>query len=496
MTSTTVQSKQKSFSTSEKKLRSGSTDVTAESELTSPEPNEVRDWLARNSYNKQIALLDKFLIELRRGRLLVKGPTTTKSTSTNDGTTKTASLNQSSSLLIAHRTVNLLRHMIGSTNWKSGAELLCMLRGLGQELQCNVRGLVAVGNIVRRVMADIREEIEASQHEETNVKKTTAVGGGGGRLSLDSMLWTLPQHVRTSSSRGGHGVSLGSTTKKLLHHVDKATYDRQDSTVLNATATSFNSAEESNDQQCTDFFEAFPPHYYTHRPDLKQAVMEGIEEILSDLENLHKNINEQATNHIQSGDIILTVGQSKTIELFLKSAATKIKRSFQVIIVACGGNKASNFGTYEMAKSLADSNIETTVISESAVFAIMARIHKILLPARAVLANGGLVTSVAGSNLVVLAAKHHSVPIQCVTGLIKLCPQFPHEGQDTLNELLGPEQMHIPSSYEIELINPAYDYIEPRYIGLYITNVGTFQPSFIYRMLAENYHIDDWDSFA
>jgi translation initiation factor eIF-2B subunit beta len=457
--------------------RSCSMDLAAEGGLTSSDPNDVREWLYQSGHRKQIALLDKFLIELRRGRMI--------------SSIRAANANQSTSLLIAHRIVNLLRHMIGSTNWRSAADLLCILRGTGRELQVNGRGIVAIGNIVRRIMAAVREETEAALQEET--KK---LGGAvpSGRLSLESMLWALPQHVRSKGSGGGRSLSGSAhdaNAKILLHHSSDvnraASYDQQDSRV--------NARDEQKEQE----LEIFPEHYYTQRSELKQAVMEGIQEILTDLEDLHKNINEQATNHIHTGEVILTIGQSKTVELFLKSAA-KSKRIFQVIVIV-GNDTVRNNGTYQMAQSLADAGIETTVVCESAVFAVMARVHKVLLPARAVLANGGLVASVAGSNLVAIAAKHHSVPVQCITGLFKLCPRFPHEGQDTLNDLLsgqliiGHNATTDPLLKDVEFINPAYDYIEPQHIGLYITNVGAFQPSFIYRMLAENYHTDDWGSF-
>ena len=79
---------------------------------------------------------------------------------------------------------------------------------------------------------------------------------------------------------------------------------------------------------------------------------------------------------------------------------------------------------------------------------------------------------------------------------------FPHEGQDTLQELLCPVPTLIPNFQElltafdtVELVNPLRDYIEPKLITLYITNVGSYPPSFMYRLLAENYHIDDWKSF-
>ena len=48
---------------------------------------------------------------------------------------------------------------------------------------------------------------------------------------------------------------------------------------------------------------------------------------------------------------------------------------------------------------------------------------------------------------------------------------------------------------EVELINPVHDYIPPDLIKLYVSNIGGFQPSYIYKLLAEYYHPDDWESF-
>jgi translation initiation factor eIF-2B subunit beta len=78
---------------------------------------------------------------------------------------------------------------------------------------------------------------------------------------------------------------------------------------------------------------------------------------------------------------------------------------------------------------------------------------------------------------------------------------FPHEGQDTLNDLVSPSsvmeyaEMNNDLIEDVELINPVHDYISPELISLYVTNVGAFQPSYIYRLLAEHYHADDWPSF-
>lgn len=156
-----------------------------------------------------------------------------------------------------------------------------------------------------------------------------------------------------------------------------------------------------------------------------------------------------------------------------------------------------------MANDLAQAGIDTCVIHDSAIYAMMARVHKVLLPAHAVLANGGLVAP-SGCNLVALAAQQTAVPVLCLTGMFKLTPLYPHEGQDTLNDWQSPasivslqERNSAPEfkNGTVELIHPCHDYLKPELINLYVTNVGSFQPSYIYRLLAEYYHQDDWESF-
>ncbi len=83
-----------------------------------------------------------------------------------------------------------------------------------------------------------------------------------------------------------------------------------------------------------------------------------------------------------------------------------------------------------------------------------------------------------------------SVPVVCVTGLFKLCPVFPHV-KDSFNMLLSPSAAVNHSEEGLEIVNPAYDYIPPELVDLYITNIGGHQPSYIYRLVAEYYHTQD-----
>ena len=399
-----------------------------------PDPKNIRKWLSE----KHLVILDKFETDLKLGLL------------STDCRTVQGMFGAADRLVVASRTVELLQALIGSTRWKNAAHLLLLLRGLGHELHA-VGGFrePAIGNVVRRVMAAVRDEAMASGRS-----------ASANRPSMQSMLWANPQQQQKGTGSAHHRREASSS------HVDYST-DGDD----------------------------LPGSFYVERSDFKQTIMEAIQEIMLDLEDTHKNIDDQALSYIHADEVVLAYGKSKTIESFLKAAALK-KRSFQVVV--CEG--APHGGGIEMAKSLAEAGIDTIVINDSATFAVMARVNKVLLPAHAVLANGGLIAS-SGCNMVALAASRMAVPVVCVTGLFKLCPMFPHEGPDTLQDVVSPssvltlKELSDPLMKAVEFLNPVHDYIAPELINLYVTNVGAFQPSFIYRLLSENYHSDDWESF-
>lgn len=342
--------------------------------LSTSDPSNVRAWLAAH-HTKQLSMLDRFEIELRLGRLSTSATAAARAQSSLG---EVGMFSTSDRRLVTSRTVDLLKVLVGSTRWRNAAQLLTLLRGIGRGLHA-AGGFrePAIGNVVRRIMGAVREEaLNDDQPSDNNNSKGAEPGaemesidelgdtigkmslqrGGGGdrgsrttKISLTNMLWVHPQVIKRSSSG--------------RHRSDSFSSIGSDSHLPSGSAGEL------------------PAVFYVNRPDLKQSVMEAIQEIMNDLEDLHKNINDQATSHIHAGEIILCYGRSKTVELFLTAAAKK--RKFQVVV--CEG--APHFGGHAMAKSLAKAGIYTTVINDSATFAIMARVNKVLLPAHAVLVS-------------------------------------------------------------------------------------------------------------
>jgi translation initiation factor eIF-2B subunit beta len=170
--------------------------------------------------------------------------------------------------------------------------------------------------------------------------------------------------------------------------------------------------------------------------NLKSSIMEAVQELIDELGSLYRHIADQAIEHVHANEIIMTFGKSRTVEDFLKTAARK--RRFEVYVAESAPSNAGQ----EMAASLSAAGIETTLITDSAIFAIMARVNKVIVGTHAVMANGGLIAQ-TGIHILAQAAKLHSVPFVVCTGLYKLCPLYPHD-QDTFNELRSPSEILKP----------------------------------------------------
>ncbi|PRP82595.1 hypothetical protein PROFUN_04900 [Planoprotostelium fungivorum] len=222
--------------------------------------------------------------------------------------------------------------------------------------------------------------------------------------------------------------------------------------------------------------------------DLKEAIFSSLKELLELLENVHSIIADSAFEFIHSNEVIMTFGGSKTVETFLKTAGSK--RRFDVVVAE---GLPSTKGQ-ALALALSQAKIDTTLVPDSAIFAMMARINKVVVGTHAVMANGGLIAP-AGTHLVAMAAKHHSVPFVVCTPMYKMCPLFAND-QETYNDMTSPSTVlpfeEVDSLDKVRVQNPAFDYIPAELVSLYITDDGGHNPSYIYRLLSRYYNPADY----
>jgi translation initiation factor eIF-2B subunit beta len=220
--------------------------------------------------------------------------------------------------------------------------------------------------------------------------------------------------------------------------------------------------------------------------DVRAEVLEGIGEIIDELGQVDDQIAAYALDHIHSNEIILTHTSSTTVQKFLLKAAAK--RKFTVIhaesypnnheathATVSGGSMDDddNLGFESFQKPLIEHGITVILIPDSAVFALMSRVNKVILGTHSVLANGGLVAA-AGTRVIARAAKVHQTPIVVVSGVYKLSPVYPFDFDSLIeygdaSKVLSYEDGDLVDQIDVQ--NPIYDYVPAELVDLYITNL-------------------------
>lgn len=238
-----------------------------------------------------------------------------------------------------------------------------------------------------------------------------------------------------------------------------------------------------------------------------------------------------AANHIHSGEVIMTMGYSQTVEQFLKSASRQ--RQFTVIVA----ESAPDFGGHRMAKVLTEARVHTILVPDTSIAALISRVSKVLVGAQLILADGGLLVA-PGVRLLAEIACLHQTPTLVLAGAYKLCPDpawlsagtWLHGGRhdppsdSELPALIGkdapddrraldgpPEEVLAVTAAESTALkalsgnkqgsagtaaapiisNPSIEYLGPDGYDLLITNTGEHAVSLVHLLVAQNYDRQD-----
>ena len=219
-------------------------------------------------------------------------------------------------------------------------------------------------------------------------------------------------------------------------------------------------------------------------------IISHIQDLIDEINDSTTNIAQQAFEHIHAGEIIMTLGYSKSVLAFLLKASKK--RNFQVMVAEC----APTYQGHEMAVKLAEANIETTLVTDSAIFALMSRVNKVIIGTHTVLADGGL-KALNGAHTLAMTAKFHSVPVIVCAAMHKLSPEYPcYYNHDSFNKCVSPMDIMSESQHArmngVQIYNPVFDYVPPNLVQLYINQKEGIAPFYVYRYLTELYHQEDY----
>ncbi|KZT09734.1 nagb/rpia/CoA transferase-like protein [Laetiporus sulphureus 93-53] len=336
----------------------------------------------------------------------------------------------------ALETVLVLRQVVSKARFSNIDQLVGLIRDVGRRLAEAQPKEHTVGNIVRKVLHNIREEYNSATK--------------AGSSAPSNNVFSISKFVLQGQPRKQNVATKSDGTITL----------------------------KEDDPDDPDSFAR----------SIKPVLMEAIQDVLDELETVYDNVSKTAKDHIHSDEIILTIGHSKTVEAFLKLAGHY--RNYTVIVAETG----PSYDGHEMARSLSSAGISTFLVPDSSIYAIMSRVNKVILGAHAILANGGMF-AITGSLLATTAARAHSTPVVVCAGQFKLTPLWNlyHEygALDFADpsSVLGFEEGSLVE--KVDVINPYYDYVSPDLVDVYITNDGDHPPTSVYRLVKESYDDED-----
>ncbi|GME78952.1 unnamed protein product [Ambrosiozyma monospora] len=317
---------------------------------------------------------------------------------------------------IATETCQFLMRVISTSRWSTPQEFIQLIRKVGQRIQEAQPREFVTGNVVRRVLAIIRDEVNGTGDSLNNAN----VNNGAPSAPVDTSMFQLLSTVNTSSS------------------------------------TNLAIKENTRGQN-----------------DLRSVVIQGIRELSDEISSVNENIEAMTVDLIHENEVLLTPtpGSGTVLNFLLKAS---LKRKFTVLVTESYPNDIEECHLF--AKKLAEANIETVIIPDSTVFAVMSRVGKVLIGARSVFANGGCVSN-AGVAAVCECAKEHRTPVFAVAGLYKFSPTYPFDKDSLIEVGNSGKVMPFEDSDLVgkcEVTNPVFDYVIPEHIDIYITNMYVY----------------------
>lgn len=395
------------------------------------------------------------------------------------------------------------------------ASLIKRVQEVGQQLTLAQPKELAVGNIVRRVLGVIRDEAEENReaeadhtgadsgprtpgtpaHDESPPLQESIASSNTSDASplqqgaMNSM--TTPMSITDLPRMDQEGnlfsqqhpvqmANLSSTDRPLL----KSMFSLLSHPMSNSTSPTATPGSQAPRGASTLLNEDLIDR--AKALDLGAEVGEAIEEIIEELEAADDQIAGYALDHIHSNEMILIYGPSVTVQKFLLKAAGK--RKFTVMHAECFPNNhesvhatvsgslkgdVDDTGPDRFHRSLTAAGITVILIPDSAIFAVMSRVNKVILGTHAVLANGGLIAA-AGARMLAKAASIHKTPVVVLSGVYKLSPIYPFNTDAFIeygdaSKVIPYEDGKLMEKVEVE--NPLHDYVPPELIDIYITNL-------------------------
>jgi len=367
----------------------------------------------------------------------------------------------------AKATAHILRQVVAKSKWTDVDQLLSRVQSAGSRLARAAPLEPVIGNVVRRVLGLIRDEAS----EDRNVDDLASEAASDIQSLTPSThppQRPAPVPMRPSPSVISTGLQVSKSVFNLLSVADPG-----DSPMTGAS---------------TPMSQAQPASVHA----LRSEVMDGIEEILDEINQADDQIAGFSEIQIHPGDYVLAYQPSRTVERFLVKAASK--RRFTVIIASLAYPDGATEAPYAtLRKKLNAAGVNTINLASNGLMAYIPRVNKVIFGAKAVYQNGGLLVD-SGSCIAAQAAHEYLKPVIVLCPVYKFCPEDPSD-EVSRGELGNPSSYvsyaNGPAVEALDVENTVTDYIPPELIDVYLTNLGPQTRHHLASILADHYKTED-----
>ena len=365
---------------------------------------------------------------------------------------------------IAQLFYNLIHDSIKNKGIKTHSELILLVKYLGKILSAVDPFQFCIANTIKKILHIIREEIKESTKEKNNNEND--------REFLSNRIKEAKNNLKDLKNFD---------FLKDMDIIDLEKVESENSSEKNSTEKLYELKKLGSDNPITE--------------TNFDSILDGINNLISEIRTISKTITErkEIQDLISDGDIILTSNYSEQVAKIL--AENKKTKNFKVFVC----ESAPKLRKKSQVEELKKIKLDLTVIEDDDIYSVMKKFTKvkILLGAKAILVNGGLI-SYGGAYNICLLAKMFSNPVIIAGGTTKLTPMYSFK-HEIYNEYLSPDLIFGKNmDYQgdisnIQFNNPSLDYVPPNLISMYATDIGILNPNYLYKNFNDMYHVEDYE---
>ena len=365
---------------------------------------------------------------------------------------------------IAQLFYDLIQDSIKNKGIKTHAELIFLVKYLGKILSAVDPFQFCIANTIKKILHIIREEIKESTKEQNNIENDREI--------LTNRIKEAKKNLKDLKNFEFF---------KDIESIDLEKVESDNSSEMNSTEKLYELKKLDSDNPITE--------------TNINSILDGIYSLISEIRTISKTITErkEIKDLISDGDIILTSNYSEQVAKIL--AENKKTKTFKVLVC----ESAPKLRKKSQVEELKKIKLDITVIEDDDIYSVMKKYTKvkILLGAKAILVNGGLITY-GGAYNICLLAKMFSNPVIIAGGTTKLTPMYSFK-HELYNEYLSPDLIFGKNmDYQgdisnIQFNNPSLDYVPPNLISMYATDIGILNPNYLYKNFNDMYDLEDYE---